>query len=151
MNHATSSNLYRSYYPHWSRELVSPVCGIFLKGGTWYTYIWYLRCVDDLHEVYMIYMIHKAFPQIETKLQISVSGKSPKIRLARTSQHLGNCETYWGQHFCDCRNFIWFFFYNFFTFGHFSFYFSSISSKLTKVSSIYKNCLRCGKTAHSRP
>ena len=30
INHATSSNLYRSYYPHRSRELVSPVCGIFL-------------------------------------------------------------------------------------------------------------------------
>ena len=29
MNHASSSNLYRSYYPHRSRELVSPVCGIF--------------------------------------------------------------------------------------------------------------------------
>ena len=29
INHATSSNLYRSYYPHRSRELVSPVCGIF--------------------------------------------------------------------------------------------------------------------------
>ena len=29
-NHAaTSSKLYRSYYPHRSRELVSPVCGIF--------------------------------------------------------------------------------------------------------------------------
>ena len=27
--HATSSNLYRFYYPHRSRELVSPVCGIF--------------------------------------------------------------------------------------------------------------------------
>ena len=24
-----SSNLYRSYYPHWSKELVSPVCRIF--------------------------------------------------------------------------------------------------------------------------
>ena len=34
INHATSSNLYRSYYPHRSRELVSPVCGIFLgKSG----------------------------------------------------------------------------------------------------------------------
>ena len=32
INHATSSNLYRSYYPHRSRELVSPVCGIFHKG-----------------------------------------------------------------------------------------------------------------------
>ena len=28
-NHATSPKLYRSYYPHRSRELVSPVCGIF--------------------------------------------------------------------------------------------------------------------------
>ena len=28
INHATSLNLYRSYYPHRSRELVSPVCGI---------------------------------------------------------------------------------------------------------------------------
>ena len=31
INHATSSNLYWSYYPHRSRELVSPVCGIFRK------------------------------------------------------------------------------------------------------------------------
>ena len=31
INHATSSNLYRSYYPHRSRELVSPVCGIFFQ------------------------------------------------------------------------------------------------------------------------
>ena len=31
INHATSSNLYRFYYPHRSRELVSPVCGIFIK------------------------------------------------------------------------------------------------------------------------
>ena len=31
INHATSSNLYWSYYPHRSRELVSPVCGIFKK------------------------------------------------------------------------------------------------------------------------
>ena len=31
-NHATSSNLYRSYYPHQSRKLVSPVCGIFFNG-----------------------------------------------------------------------------------------------------------------------
>ena len=29
INHATSQKLYRSYYPHRSRELVSPVCGIF--------------------------------------------------------------------------------------------------------------------------
>ena len=29
--YATSSNLYRSYYPHRSRELVSPVCGIFIN------------------------------------------------------------------------------------------------------------------------
>ena len=28
-NYATSSNLYWSYYSHRSRELVSPVCGIF--------------------------------------------------------------------------------------------------------------------------
>ena len=28
-NHATSSNLYWFYYPHRSRELVSPVCRIF--------------------------------------------------------------------------------------------------------------------------
>ena len=28
-NHATSSKLYRFYYLHRSRELVSPVCGIF--------------------------------------------------------------------------------------------------------------------------
>ena len=27
--HTTSRNLYRSYYPHRSRELMSPVCGIF--------------------------------------------------------------------------------------------------------------------------
>ena len=32
INHATYSNLYRSYYPHRSRELVSPVCGIFFRG-----------------------------------------------------------------------------------------------------------------------
>ena len=30
INHATSSNLYWSYYPHRAREVVSPVCGIFL-------------------------------------------------------------------------------------------------------------------------
>ena len=29
-NQPTSSNLYGSYYPHRSRELVSPVCGFFL-------------------------------------------------------------------------------------------------------------------------
>ena len=29
INHATSSNLNQSYYPHRSRELVSPVCGFF--------------------------------------------------------------------------------------------------------------------------
>ena len=29
INHGTSSNLYWAYYPHRSRELVSPVCGIF--------------------------------------------------------------------------------------------------------------------------
>ena len=29
INHATSSNLYQSYYLHRSRDLVSPVCGIF--------------------------------------------------------------------------------------------------------------------------
>ena len=29
VNHATSPKLYRSYYPHWLRELVSPICGIF--------------------------------------------------------------------------------------------------------------------------
>ena len=29
INHGSSSNLYRSYHPHRSRELVSPVCGIF--------------------------------------------------------------------------------------------------------------------------
>ena len=32
INHVTSSNLYRFYYPHRSRELVSPVCGIFSIG-----------------------------------------------------------------------------------------------------------------------
>ena len=31
INHATSSNLYRSYYPHRLRELVSPACGIFFS------------------------------------------------------------------------------------------------------------------------
>jgi hypothetical protein len=30
INHASSSNLYWSRYPHLSRELVSPVCRIFL-------------------------------------------------------------------------------------------------------------------------
>ena len=30
MNHATSSNLYRSYYPHRLRDSMSPVCGDFL-------------------------------------------------------------------------------------------------------------------------
>ena len=29
INHTTSSNLNLSYYPHRSRPLVSPVCGIF--------------------------------------------------------------------------------------------------------------------------
>ena len=29
-NQATSPKLYRSYYPHWSRVSVSPVCGTFL-------------------------------------------------------------------------------------------------------------------------
>ena len=33
INHATSSNLNLSYYPHRSREFVSPVCGIFLVGA----------------------------------------------------------------------------------------------------------------------
>ena len=28
MNHATSPKLYRSYYPHWLRDSLSPVCGI---------------------------------------------------------------------------------------------------------------------------
>ena len=31
INNTTSSNLYWSYYPHRSKELVSPVCGIFLE------------------------------------------------------------------------------------------------------------------------
>ena len=31
--HSTSSNLYLFYYPHRSRELVSPVCGIFFSSG----------------------------------------------------------------------------------------------------------------------
>ena len=31
INHATSSNLYRFFYPHRLRELVSPVCGIFFS------------------------------------------------------------------------------------------------------------------------
>ena len=30
INHATSQKLYRSYYPHRSRDSLSPVCGIFL-------------------------------------------------------------------------------------------------------------------------
>ena len=41
INHATSSNLYHFYYPHRSRELVSPLCtfrfgcqGLYLKIGT---------------------------------------------------------------------------------------------------------------------
>ena len=34
INHTTSSNLYWSYYPHRSRELVSPVCKI-LSGVLW--------------------------------------------------------------------------------------------------------------------
>ena len=29
VNHATSTKFYRSYYPHRSRELVSPICRIF--------------------------------------------------------------------------------------------------------------------------
>ena len=29
INHATSPKLYRSYYPHRSRDSLSPVCGIF--------------------------------------------------------------------------------------------------------------------------
>ena len=31
-NHATSSILYWSYYPHRSRELMSPLCGILKPG-----------------------------------------------------------------------------------------------------------------------
>ena len=31
INHATSLNLYWFSYPHWSRELMSPVCGIFIQ------------------------------------------------------------------------------------------------------------------------
>ena len=34
LNHATSPKLYRSYYPHWSRELLSPVCGIFFTNSS---------------------------------------------------------------------------------------------------------------------
>ena len=30
INHATSPKFYRSYCPHWSRDSLSPVCGIFL-------------------------------------------------------------------------------------------------------------------------
>ena len=37
--HVTASNLYRSYYPHRSRELVSPVCGIF----SWYPSLKYKK------------------------------------------------------------------------------------------------------------
>ena len=32
LNHPTSTKLYRSYYLHRSRDSLSPVCGIFLKG-----------------------------------------------------------------------------------------------------------------------
>ena len=37
-NHATSKKLYLSYYPHLSRELVSPVSGIFHleSANVWY-------------------------------------------------------------------------------------------------------------------
>ena len=31
INHATSPKLYRSYYPHRSRDSLSPVCGIFIR------------------------------------------------------------------------------------------------------------------------
>ena len=30
-NHASSQKLYRTYYPHRSRDSVSPVCGIFVS------------------------------------------------------------------------------------------------------------------------
>ena len=39
-NHGTSSNLYWSYYPYRSRELVSPVCRIFLNTH----YMWPVTC-----------------------------------------------------------------------------------------------------------
>ena len=45
INHANSSNLYRSYYPHPSRELVSPVCGIFTRDITEY------KCIVNCFEV----------------------------------------------------------------------------------------------------
>ena len=35
INHVTSSNLYRFYYLHLLKELVSPVCGIFFNKSTW--------------------------------------------------------------------------------------------------------------------
>ena len=45
INHTSSSDFYRSHYLHWSRELVSSICGIFL--------------VDDLFKgmVHMITML----------------------------------------------------------------------------------------------
>ena len=46
INHATSSNLYRSYYPHRSRELVSPVCGIFI----WKLYI--ITVLDNFSRIF---------------------------------------------------------------------------------------------------
>ena len=47
INHATSSNLYRFYYPHWSRELVSPVCGIFFNDFSAFFGIWSQQTVDN--------------------------------------------------------------------------------------------------------
>ena len=35
INHATSPKLYRSYYPHRSRDSLSPVCGIFKASALW--------------------------------------------------------------------------------------------------------------------
>ena len=82
INHATSSNLYRSYYPHQSRELVSPVCGIF--------------CCHLYQYVYQVYLVfnneaHRLFCLLGCSYRKLVSVATLKIKMYTSQHHCYYC------------------------------------------------------------
>ena len=61
INHATSPKLYWSYYPHRSRDSLSPVCGIFNQSLLKQKFCWYIgrayiiQCICTMVPLFSIY------------------------------------------------------------------------------------------------
>ena len=122
INHATSSNLYWSYYPHWSRELGSPICGIIV----------------------LLFSIHTCLqPVIRREQSLScVSygslGRRQQGQTTTITQLITFCL---GKYRYSVSRLNWFFLIKMYDFFLFSFSIA-INKKMQKIACLYSYCLR---------